>query len=61
MIFGLFSKKKKNNKKTPPHHYLVGVWVKNGPSGIVTQFGGQLQRAWCLKNHLRRESFEPRR
>ena len=60
MIFGLFSKNKKKTKKTP-HHYLVGVWVKNGPSGIVTQVGGQLQWAWCLKNHMRRESSEPRK
>ena len=60
MIFGLFSKKKKKKKKKN-HHYLVGIEVKKGPSGVLTQAGGQLQRAWCLKNPLRRESLEPRR
>ena len=46
MIFGFFSK-----KQVPfDGHCLVGVWVKSGSKGVVTQVGGQLQGVWCLRD-----------
>lgn len=42
-------------------HYLVGIWIKSGPSGVVAKVGRQLQGVRCLRDHLWREKLEPRK